>query len=457
MANIKLLILALAFGANSAHALYVTPSTPENWKIINGVGHLSISPSDTSFANGIRSKIAGGAARVALGSGAVDIPVAYKFAATAGKVAASLAFGWPGAFLLAGGLAYQWFTDNGCSVSIATTGASAGLPVWKCQKEEVVTGFLWTASDSGLTYQNMLPLPVCGWLWVQIQGAYYGKTLLNTTFNPFPAPATSGNCEYHLSDGSTRYWTISQQPGSSVSFVDNEVTQTELEDKMQPHPVPLGVPQAWPSSVPMWWPVQNPILNPTEENPADPSAVPLPTPLRVPQGDPVAVPNTSPQKYTSPVIDIYPSPTLADPWRVDVQPKDVTTLSPDPLVPAPVPLTPVPDVDVTPADRPVEKTQEQIDLCKLYPDILGCATPELDTPVEDPLETQPRDVSFSPQSGWGGGAGSCPAPRHLAGANLDFTFDLACDFMSGIKPVLLAVAGLAAGMIIIGARGGAAE
>jgi len=454
MANIKLLILALAFGANSAHALYVTPSTPENWKIINGVGHLSISPSDTSFANGIRSKIAGGAARVALAGGGVDIPVAYKFAATAGKAAASLAFGWPGAFLLAGGLAYKWYTDNGCSVDLEN-----GLDIWKCEKEVTNTDLFWTVSFGSDSFKSSNPLSVCQWLEPR---AYSNYTVASRSFALRNGSTVVGDCTfvlYYLSGGyaTTSSWTIFKETATVTEIKPMPVTQSEFETIMEPESVPLGVPQVWPSVAPMWWPVQNPILNPTEENPADPSAVPLPTPLRVPQGDPVAVPNTSPQKYTSPVIDIYPSPTLADPWRVDVQPKDVTTLSPDPLVPAPVPLTPVPDVDVTPADRPLEQTQEQIDLCKLYPDILGCAKPELDTPVEDPLDTQPRDVSFSPQSGWGGGAGSCPAPRHLPGANVDFQFDLVCDFMSGIKPVLLAVAGLAAGMIIIGARGGAAE
>jgi len=208
-------------------------------------------------------------------------------------------------------------------------------------------------------------------------------------------------------------------------------------------------------ALPMPLPVKSPVINP--------SATGQPQVLRVPQGSPSPIalpvpnPNNIPQQWKTPVVDVIPSPTPDDPWRVETIPKDIiketATPVPDPFNPvdplAPPVVTPAPETGTS-------EQAKQPGLCDEYPDILACAKPELDTPATPELETRPREITFTPDSGWGSG-GACPAPRHLPGANIDFGFTLVCDFMSRIKPVLFTVASLIAGMIIIGARGGAAE
>lgn len=234
---------------------------------------------------------------------------------------------------------------------------------------------------------------------------------------------------------------------STTKLIPPATVATEMQT------LPMSKPLV--DALPMPLPVKSPVINP--------SATGLPQVLRVPQGSPSPIalpvpnPNNIPQQWKTPVVDVIPSPTSDDPWRVETIPKDIIK---DTSTPVPDPFNPVdplaPPV-VTPEPEPGTNEQaKQPGLCDEYPDILACAKPEFDTPPTPELETKPRELTYTPDQGWGSG-GACPAPRHLPGANVDFEFTLVCDFMTGIKPVLLTVASLIAGMIIIGARGGAAE
>ena len=95
-------------------------------------------------------------------------------------------------------------------------------------------------------------------------------------------------------------------------------------------------------------------------------------------------------------------------------------------------------------------------LCAEYPDIKACEPKdENDVPDSPDLETKDKEVSITPEEF--GGGGSCPAPVHIPGANVDFEYTEYCNFFTGLKPILIAVAWVIAGAILIGARGGAAE
>ena len=96
-------------------------------------------------------------------------------------------------------------------------------------------------------------------------------------------------------------------------------------------------------------------------------------------------------------------------------------------------------------------TVDQVDMCKVYPDSLACQ--KTDEPEVPDLEKIDKPITFAPDSGWGGGSGSCPAPRHLSSATgADFSFTPYCDFMSALRPVFIAVAWLSGAMILIGAN-----
>lgn len=97
--------------------------------------------------------------------------------------------------------------------------------------------------------------------------------------------------------------------------------------------------------------------------------------------------------------------------------------------------TDTPTGDPPPPDEPP-------DLCAENPDASGCApfgTPEPPTPLAE----EDRTVSVAPEMS---AAGACPAPQafSIAGQSFQLTYDGACEFAQGIRPVVLAVAWMGA-------------
>lgn len=247
------------------------------------------------------------------------------------------------------------------------------------------------------------------------------------------------------------------------------LTPDEVATTLPGVPYPAPLPQFWPYELPFDDPVVNPKRirqpSPTERPGDNPAPIFEPTPMRVPVGDPIPVPNTSPQIYRSPVVDIVPSPAPGQPWRVDIQPREVTKLDPAPVLPPvvklPSPALPgsPPAVDpttqtVNPNANPSQpSTATQPSLCEKFPDVLACAKPQLDTPELKDLKTKDVELDMSPDSGWGSG-GSCPASKsaNVGGHAIEFSYAPFCDFASAIKPMIVAFAWLAAAAIFIGAK-----
>ncbi len=95
------------------------------------------------------------------------------------------------------------------------------------------------------------------------------------------------------------------------------------------------------------------------------------------------------------------------------------------------------------------KDDEKPDECQKNPDRLGCQKVEFDTP-EGEIPRKQIDVSWSPVD-LGLGGGSCPAPVPLYD-NKQFSYQLACDNLYIIKPMVIAIALFVGGMIIFGGR-----
>lgn len=106
-----------------------------------------------------------------------------------------------------------------------------------------------------------------------------------------------------------------------------------------------------------------------------------------------------------------------------------------------------PGTTAAPASSPAP---DSFDLCKTYPDIAACA--KLDKVEATPIKNKDISVSITPDSGWGPASGTCPAPRVLAlhGLTTEFSWQPMCDFASGIRGVILAVAWLIAAGSVIG-------
>lgn len=197
-------------------------------------------------------------------------------------------------------------------------------------------------------------------------------------------------------------------------------------------------------AIPAAQPVPDDVTRKLDDFVPAPQQLPEVSPTRAPVSAPVPVPATNPQEYRQPVVDISPAPTAAEPWRVNVQPGEVTGTDPDGLT------EPVPTNPANPPAVPAEMPQ----LCEAFPDIAACQP--LGSVEDVPtIETKVIDLDITPYSGFGPSTSSCPAPRSVqllggGGMSLSMPFDLLCDFANGVRPVIIGLAWLAAVMAWLG-------
>jgi len=284
----------------------------------------------------------------------------------------------------------------------------------------------------------------------------YGATAVMTS-------PTTANC-VHNKDGrivsqrtAEKTGTFSCPPGWTVTpagCLSPAVDYPDFIEKVGATPMPQSVPNELPEGTPL--PVKQPVINPT------PGDNPQPQPYFVPTGNPVPNPNYDPnadpvpenQPYFQPGVRIVPSPTFDEPWRVDIQPVNRPTSSPDPKSASDLNPTPAtnPDPAQDPAKNDKPKDEDKQDLCEKHPEILACQ--KLDEPEDKPLENKTKEISIIPDSGWGADNATCPASKvlHVQGREVSIPYDLFCTYMKGIRPIVLAMAWLTAAFILIGVR-----
>ncbi len=234
------------------------------------------------------------------------------------------------------------------------------------------------------------------------------------------------------------------QVAGSVSRVGEEVVEVKVvpyepkvKEALETEPLPEKLPEA----IPLSWPVDSPIINPSPSNKSQPLFIPTGNPVPNPSYDPTAAPGPDNQPYKQPGVRVVPAPTPDDPWRVDVQPVDRPTSSPDPT-------KPVTDGGDNPGDKP---SDDKPGLCDMYPDILACAKPELDTPGGEIPKAQ-RSVELSDTDLFGGG--SCPANVYATVGHQYlqvWNWDQSCYYIvKYLKPVILVLGAFTALMIVSG-------
>ena len=464
MARIKFLILALLFACNVSFAGYAQLKPPPGWSqgltaVQGQAGTFAFGPASnyTSFRGG--TVLTNSALNVA--GQLVTIPVSMRVAANAATAAAEWSFGNPYLFTaaLVAPFAYKWFKDSGLTVQ---NGA------WVKRESSSCTTTTCTEYSACMT--SALGRSYCSaWMPNMEAAASSAATSASGEYHAYSysAACPSGSCVFSYSgpNGST-----GEVPGSvnarTVALADAQTTPVQLPDflrTIQPSPMPAGVPSELPL---VRWPVQTPVFNPDPEiEPLpNPSPAAVPRPYFVPTGNPV--PTSDPAVWNQPGIRVSPAPLPDSPWRVDAVPENIPQNSPTPKTPAELnPAIPLPPGTPAPSDKlglcdqypgiaacaPAGPTPEQVkDFCVVNPDVVACK--KLDTVEPDPLDTKDKMISISPDSGWGGGGGSCPAPRHFSKG--DFSFQMYCDFASGIRPVIIAVAWLIAAGILIGFKFG---
>lgn len=407
----KLVALVLALSGGSAWSFYATPSVPSGFSGTSAAWFYSRAATDSIQNSVIRTS-----ALLNTGGTSVKIPVAMRIGAGAARVAAAAAFGWPGLFLAGGVAAYAWFQAEGYQAQ------SDG---W--YKSRTLPGTQLYQTSNYCTASSLSAAIACAWPgW---------RNLRNITGNSF-----------EMMHPTLDYYSVMSYaiiPGSQPETFYDKMTREQFENDLATKPFPQTLPDVFPPEIPIKWPVEAPILNPDPDMVPKRMVVPVGDPQPIPLPDPN--PNAEPQRYTQPSVQITPSPTLADPWRLDVLPKDITSTNP---VPVPDPVTnpsPAPDPSATSADTPPG-------LCDQYPDILACAKPRLGDLEPSALPDEQKALAITKDQGWGPANGSCPPARTatVMGTTISMPMTGICDFATAIRPLIIGLAWLSAALTFFG-------
>lgn len=420
----KLVAVALLAFCGFAHAGYASMSAPSGFSGTGASMAYKATAADTAFSGGVRSA---SAAVLNVGGRSVTMPAAYRFAANAGTVAARSAFGNPALFvaIVAGSAVYSWYNDSGFSIGSdgawkkTDPSACTVAPCYEFSQSYAGSNVPWFRSRAEACAYGL------GWY-------LYGYP---TTYSAPAGTDTAPACTWSSAGGGNTF-SIQNRSAAPETGVVVPASSAEFEAALSPKPIPSGLPQILP--VPL--PVELPILNPS----ADP--VPVPRPMRVPSGEPQPIPDTNPQKWKVPVIDVVPAPTTSDPFRVDVQPKEITKEDAAPLPESQ-------SLDGSPSPAGQSSAPATPDLCEKNPEILACQKLEFGTLDPVVIPNQNKALAITPDTGWGPSNASCPPPRSVTltgGFVATMPFDLLCQFAAGIRPVVIGLAWLTAALGFIG-------
>jgi len=421
MANIKLLIAACLFsvscGSYAGYAQVSPPPSVVGSTVKTGSAGLSWINNAVKFNGSLN-----------IGGRAITVPAAMRFASNAPRIIA---------FAVAANPYLRFASAIGAWLALGSIRWDDPQQQWVYDEVVPGTKIFWNRPYAENDYIYGSGQSACNGyaIWHNDLQKAVGSGLPDITLTFVPSSNTSGFCVDANGGGMGSVYGM-EMPSNQVKTVPL-INGDDFANKILANPLPESVPDELPPGIAI--PVTDPIINPS----ADP--VPVPQPMRVPMGEPVPVPDSNPQTWKTPVVDIYPSPTIMEPWRVDLRPKDIVKNDPSPITD--------PAVNPSPSS-PNAETEKSPGLCEQFPDILACQKPNLDTPDIDPIQTREADISITPDSGWGADNAVCPNARHLGGANVDFDFSLVCQFMTGIRPVIIAIAWLSAAMIMIGFKRG---
>ena len=170
----------------------------------------------------------------------------------------------------------------------------------------------------------------------------------------------------------------------------------------------------------------------------------------------VKLPLAKPEIETTPKVIPIGDP-VTDP-KTGIRTRDTIKVTPQPSNPSEVEVTPYKQpvaADGTPATDPTtgdpEKPAEETDHCKLNPDTIGCS--KWGEPEDADLETDTKNATINPDSGWGAATASCPADLNhtlKTGQTVGFKWKPLCDGATMFRPVVIGMAWLTATLIFMG-------
>jgi hypothetical protein len=368
-------------------------------------------------------KAAGGAIADAMASSrftstVTKIPVTMRYAAGASRIAAR-AFGLTPFGLAVAGAA--WLASECIAYQ------NGGFQLVCGQEGNISSGKEYTIPTLGSVGWKTTPQAACS-AAATIRAGNFGA---GTTGR---VSANLATCTYYNAGGAAVYeesisnrnsscaagWYITDS-GCVQNLPPTPMTPQQMEDKMALKPLPANVPALIPNTA---LPIEMPVI----------------APFKQATGEPVPMPGTSPQTYKQPQVEVTPSPTAEDPFRVDVEPTEEITDDPE-AEEGPQPIDPakVNEPDPSPA------------MCDDNPGILACEKLKLGELEPDKILNKDVQLSITKEPGFPSG-GVCPAPKVyvLMGRSFSFSVQALCDFATMIKPLLIGFAWLSAALVFMG-------
>lgn len=212
-----------------------------------------------------------------------------------------------------------------------------------------------------------------------------------------------------------------------------------------------------------YYPMEIPLVCPAETRPANeedlaaPKAAPLPDDAATEATNKGAkLPLSKPEIETAPKTITVGDP-VTDP-KTGVRTRDSIKITPQPSTPETVEATPykqpvnedgTPETDPTTGDE--KAPEEEPDHCKQNPDTIGCS--KWGEPEDANLETDTKNATINPDSGWGAATASCPADLNhtlKTGQTVGFKWKPLCDGATMFRPVVIGMAWLTATLIFMG-------
>lgn len=416
----KLLIGALlGLLGVSAFAGYAQLADPPGFSGSPGDWKFAPAANDQSFGRVVHQP---NGLKVPVPGKVVTMPASYRFAANAPRMAARIIFMHPSVRTAAAILAWL------ASAKLIWDEANK---VWRQMDDQI-------GSSSG-SWTSAMGIPGYSSADAACRADYPGSHAVMLSDSTAGCMGDTGMLAQVNKNGGEPCpsgWT--QTPAGCLSPA---VDQPKFEDLLSPKPMPERVPfeLPYPSPLPVDPPWINPAPGPNPEH--RPRFVPTGDPVKNPDYNPSADPSPDNQPWFQPGVRIVPSPTVDQPWRVDYQPTNRPVPGPEPQ----------PEQDEGPGQgNPSDKPIENADLCEKHPDIVACA--KMDEVKPDDVNNEDKNLVITPESGWGNENATCPAPvtKQVAGLNLEMSWQPFCDFASGIRPVVIAMAWLSAALFVLG-------
>lgn len=420
------LLAALVFNIQVVQAGYAQLSPPVGWS--SGGGLASGAGGTFNFGNAANSaQLINGTVRtnaaLSVGGRAVSVPASMRFAANASRIAAVAIYANPAlrtAVTVAGWLLTAkivWDSASGSWRESKDTSSlqwyANGLGPFAQPEAACKAGFPPTSSRYVFHSIRQVSSSTANCVWADT--ALDNRTYENgytTSENTGPGECPTG-------------WTQ-----TAAGCLSPALDQPTFTDKVSAQPMP----SALPSDVPYPLPVDLPEIQPL--------FIPTGNPVNNPSYDPSKPLSPGNQPWNQPGVRVVPAPLPGSPWQVDLQPVDRPVASPNPDP------NPKPDTEGNPDDKPNDKDPG---LCDMYPEILACAKPDLDTPDGEIPKAQ-RSVELSDSDLFGGG--SCPANVYSTVGHKYlqvWNWDQSCYFIvKYLKPVILVLGAFTALMIVSG-------